>query len=296
MIRSLSVVIVNWNLKSDTIDCIQSLLSAGARIERIIVVDNGSSDGSAEAFRECFGPGLKIIETRQNIGLAAANNLGIENALAAGAEYLLILNNDTWVDANFFVALESGLSAHPEVSIFSPVIFYADQPEKIWYLGDRLIPGTMLTLNSHRGKPLKPGSPEVIPVDFVSGCAMLIHRKVFDAIGGFDASFFMYGEELDFCWQARLAGYRLATVTKASMWHKISASARKISPRAEYLRIRNQIWVYRRYSRNGQLLMLFPFTAARVCVLAIKQIALGRFELLSPLARGLWDGWFETAG
>ena len=288
----LSIIIVNWNLKEDTLACIDSLVEAGADVDQVFLVDNASSDGSVDALRDWFGPALHIIENPQNLGFAQGNNQGIQRALGEGAEWVLLMNNDTLVAPDFLVELKKGLQQPGQFEILSPLILYYDLPDTIWYLGDRLVPGTLLTLNPYRGRKDWDGLPGLMEVDFVSGCSMLVRREVFERVGLFDTSLFMYGEEVDFCWRARQAGYRMACVTSAKMWHKVSTSGSRDRPKTRYLRIRNQIRFYRKYALGLQLHFIYGFVLLRtlrigLCVLIHKQP-----ELLLPLLRGWRDGWY----
>jgi GT2 family glycosyltransferase len=95
--------------------------------------------------------------------------------------------------------------------------------------------------------------PDLLPTDFASGCAMLVRSSVFEQIGLLDPSLIMYGEEVDFCWRVRKVGYKIACSTKATLWHKVSTSAKKDQPNSRYLKARNQIRFYRNYSKGIQI-------------------------------------------
>ncbi len=138
MIESLYTILVNWNLKQDTLDCVASLFAAGADAGQVIVVDNGSNDGSAQALREQFGPAVHIIESGQNLGFASGQNLGLRYALEQQAKWVFILNNDTVVDTEIFVEWARAAQASEDYAIIAPLILYHSEPNRIWYLGDRL--------------------------------------------------------------------------------------------------------------------------------------------------------------
>lgn len=278
----------------DTSACIQSLVQAGADLTRLIVVDNGSTDGSTTHLRRQFGNALQIFAQETNLGFAAGTNLGIRVAMEQGAEWLLLINNDTWVAVDFFEKLFRAVELREDVSVFGPAIYYAGDPGVIWYLGERLIPGTMLTLPRYHGKPLPMDMPELLQVDFLSGCAMLVKRKAFEDAGLLDAGLFMYGEEIDWCWRARRAGHIMAAVPGAAMWHKVSASSNRYSSKTRYLRIRNQIWGYRRYGNAAQKAMLAVFTFLRVLWMGSRDIFSGKKKLSQSAWRGWMDGWRQS--
>lgn len=291
MFSNLNIIIINWNLKEDTIACLKSLVKSGVSPRQIILVDNGSDDGSVESFQNKFEHQLNIIENPQNIGYAKACNQGIELAINNRVEWILLLNNDTVVAENFLEEIGKAKKYQDSYSIFSPLIFYYTNPNTIWYSGDRRIPGTLITVSSLRGEDSRRDLPDITPVHFVNGCGMLVHHKVFETIGLFDPSYIMYGEEVDFCWRAHLAGFNMATLSKAKMWHKVSLSANRDKPRARYLKIRNQTHFYRKYSNALQLVVMFTFSLIRSAYIGLNDLLNGRNELIKPLILGWYDGW-----
>jgi len=234
-----------------------------------------------------------FLETGQNLGFAGGVNRGLETVLPLGAEWVLLVNNDTLVAADFLPALAQAAHSHPEYAILAPLIFYHAAPQRIWFSGQRRLAGTLLTRPLHNRRTDPAQWPDVVPVDFVSGCGMLIQRQVFDEIGRFDPAFFMYGEEVDFCQRAQQTGFRLACVPAARMWHKVSLSADRDRAATRYYRIRNQIRFYRKHAGPAQRIFLGAFTLARAAWLALGDVWRRSPHLLSPLGRGWWDGWFQ---
>lgn len=293
MVQSLYAVIVNWNLKEDTMNCVESLLAAGKILEQIIVVDNGSTDGSVSALRAHFGLSLKIIECQANLGFARGSNLGIQCALELGANWVLLLNNDAYIAPNFISEVENVIEGNEDLSIIGPVILYHDFPDRIWYFGDRLIPGLLATYSLYRGQIYHGQFPSLVPVDFVNGCGILVKSEVLKRIGLFNTAYFMYGEEVDLCWRARRVGFRIVVATKARMWHKISTSSNRDRSASRYLRIRNQICFYRTYSRGVQFPLMFTFTLFRAIYISIGDLLHGRISLIKPLVQGWIHGWLN---
>ena len=205
--ESLAIVIVNLDLKLDTAECIHSLLKAGADLSKIIVVDNGSKDGSIAFLRNEFGPELILIDAVENRGYAHGLNLGIQKGLECNTEWFFLMNNDTIVDSQFLIELNSATLHNPDCALFGPLILYYSEPKRIWYLGDRLIPGTLITYNPFRGKQDQDDLSSTIPVDFLHGCGMMVKRMVFEKIGVFDDWSLIYAEEVEFLWRARQAGF-----------------------------------------------------------------------------------------
>lgn len=297
MLQSVAIIVINYNLKEDTADCIDSLLQAGAQLEQIRVVDNGSTDGSIEFLRARFGESLAIEASPVNRGFAFAVNTGIKAALPGGAGWFLILNNDTLVDAHFLEELERAATSHRQYDLWGPLILYHSQPNTIWFLAQRLIPGTLITRRLQFQKDERHLKlDEVFPADFLSGCTMMIGQRVVEKIGLFEEISLIYAEEVEYCWRARQAGFKMATATRARMWHKVSTTMNKTRPKTRYLRIRNQNNFYRRYAKGLQQLLMFLFTLVRSLWITVNDLLLRQPELLAPLWRGFWDGWRGKMG
>lgn len=294
MLAQLYSVIVNWNLKNETIACIDSLLMAGMQIKNVLLVDNASTDGSPQVLREKYGPELSVIENIKNIGYAGGLNIGIQNALDLGAEWLLLLNNDVLAAPNLFEELDYAHIQSPATLIWSPIIHYANDRDRIWAVGDRLIPGTLLTVSSGRNQLNRQQLPPVVPVDFITGCAMLVHRSVFEQSGVFPTEYFMYAEEVDFLWRARLAGYRPAVATRAVIWHKVSASSSTEPAQKRYWKIYNQIRFYRKHGTMVQKIISFIYTFVRSLIIAVRYLF--QDQESSKLCLLAWlNGWFEKS-
>lgn len=294
IIANLVTITVNWNLKDDTLECIDSLLAAGQDPEDIILIDNGSSDGSVIEFEKHYDDRIQMIKNQSNLGYAQAVNQGVILALAKNADWLFLINNDTIVSPDIFQKFYSTIQNHPQYLIQSPLIFYHEEPNRIWFAGAHLVPGTLLTRDKFRNREYNPEIPYIYPVDFVNGCGMLVNALVFEEIGLYDPRLIMYGEEVDFCWRAKLAGYQMATSTRAHMWHKISLSAKRDLPRTRYLKIRNQIYFYRKYSYGLQLLAHFLYSSSRCIYIMFKDILTSQTQLIKPLFQAWYSGWFVS--
>jgi len=291
MITELMIVILNMDLRDDTLELIDSLLKAGASPEKIILVDNGSKDGSVEAVREIYGNTIHILDNPENIGSAAGNNQGFDLAYRLGAEWVLLLNNDTIVSEDFFDQIDLALAENHDYVILSPAIFYYSDPEILWHLGAYAIPGTLLARNLYQKKKIPDNLPRIFPVDFVTTCAILIHKKVYQTIGLFDPQYIIYWEEVDFCHRAREAGYKIAILTQAKLWHKVSKTMGKQKPRTRYLITRNMIFYTRKNAHGFEWPIMISYLFVRLVITFLKDIVFGRYPLISPLLRGWRDGW-----
>jgi GT2 family glycosyltransferase len=290
--KDLTIIIVNYRLKIDTEECVRSFLQSGASLDQIIVVDNGSKDDSVSYLTQRFGGDLTIVEAEQALGYANGLNLGLQAGLPCGTRWFLLMNNDTLVEPDFLQEMYAATLQAPEVDLFSPLILYYDDPQSIWFFGsDFLVRGTMITRNTYRDKHQQ-DFPDITAMDMVNGCAMLVSRSVIEKIGLFETAFYMYGEDGDFCWRAYLSGYKSAGVSKARMFHKVSKIMRNDRPQTQYLRIRNQIWIYRRYSSLLNRLMMFAYSAVRSLLILLRALFRRNFSVLFPILRGWYDGWF----
>ncbi|HQA28500.1 MAG: glycosyltransferase family 2 protein [Syntrophomonadaceae bacterium] len=287
----LGIVIVNYSQVNDTIECINSLLMAGALLSQIIIVDNCSIDNSVEILKEQYDSSLTILELDENKGYPHGLNQGIPNALKKGAEWLLLMNNDVVVDKDFIKELNSATQDQPEAQLIGPAILYYDHPEIIWYIGYKLIPGTLIGVRSYRGRKYNANIPKYLSIDVMHGCTMMVNKKVFIEIGYFDDSSLIYGDDADFSWRARKAGFKMIAATRAKMWHKISLTMGELKPRTRYLRTRNTIKFYKKYSHGLSLPVMFLFTIAKGFLTLIKDLCGRNCYLVRPLFWGIVDGW-----
>jgi hypothetical protein len=219
------IILVNWNGKAVTLDCLDSLATISYKSFRIVVVDNASTDGSVQAIRERHGDDVIVLEQRENLRFAGGNNIGIKYALEQGAKMLCLLNNDTTVDSEFLSHLVNRIEANDKIGMVAPKIYYHDEPHRIWFAGGEISmwTGTM----KHTGiRENDNGQHDVSrEIDYSTGCCILTRREVVEKVGMFDESFFMYGEDADWSMRVRRAGYSIVYEPKARVWHKLSVAS-----------------------------------------------------------------------
>lgn len=235
------VVVLNWNGLADTLECLASLMCLDYPNYEVVVVDNGSTDRSVPAIHERF-PAVTMLENGENLGYTGGNNVGLRYALAHEADYALLLNNDTEVAPDSLSLLVDAGEADPVTGIVGPTIYYFDRPHVIWSAGG--------AIDWRRGRTRMIGIDEVDrgqfghvarPVDFVTGCALLVKNLVVKQVGMLDARFFAYYEETEWCVRVARAGFKILHVPQAEVWHKISPAAREASPQAHYYMTRNRL-------------------------------------------------------
>ncbi|WP_374339063.1 glycosyltransferase [Methyloversatilis sp.] len=241
-----AIIVLNWNGKSDTLACLESLAAVDYGALDVIVVDNGSSDDSANAIRASH-PEVTVLETGANLGFAEGNNVGIRHALACGAEYVLLLNNDTEVAPGLIEGFMKVAHTCPDAGIIGARIYYHGHPDTIWYAGGYWDHDQMCFQQTGDGQPDHAAFARVSRTDFVVGCAMFIPRRVLEDVGLLESSFFLNYEEIDYCTRVRAAGYDLLYAPDARLWHKIAASfGGDESPLKIYFTFRNRLLWARR--------------------------------------------------
>lgn len=232
-----SVVVPVRNGIDDTLQCLNSLSEEVCPDREIILVDNGSSDGTPELVKEAF-PCVTILENWTNLGFAEGANVGIRYGLEHGCDLILLLNNDTVADPAFFHELIEVAQSDPNVGIVGPRIFSYDQPETVWFDGGYVDWSRAFIT---RVRSASPGNNphEAFPVDCVEGTALCIKRQVIESIGLLDARFFFYYEETDWCVRAQRVGYKIMLAPNARIWHKVSRTIGRGSPATTYYMTRN---------------------------------------------------------
>ncbi|MBS0648510.1 MAG: glycosyltransferase family 2 protein [Verrucomicrobia bacterium] len=242
----LSVVILNWNGKKDTLACLDSLQKTQAPPFSIIVVDNGSQDDSVAAISQEF-PSATLLQTGKNLGYAGGNNVGIAHALKQGADLVLLLNNDTLVDRHFIAAYLHQASEEKKAGILGAYPLRMTHPDKLDHLGGKW--NTETATFDLVGLEAPQGFRTDEPLDYVCGCSILIRREVFEAIGMLEPTFFLFWEEADFCMRAKKAGFGIDICYEAMLLHKVSASFVGGTPHKTYFWWRGRcLWIERNCS------------------------------------------------
>jgi GT2 family glycosyltransferase len=257
-----SVVIVNWNGKHLLGECLDSLLAQQVNGLEIIVVDNGSQDGSVAYVQESYQV-VKVVALPDNRGFAGGNNAGLR---IASGKYIALLNNDTRVHPEWLASLLKDAESGPaRTGMWACKILSYDDPAVIDNVGLLLYPDGL-----GRGKGrLETDHGQYDQREealFPSGCAGLYRKEVLDEIGMFDEEFFAYADDVDLGLRARLAGWGCVYVPAARVYHKYSSSSSAHSPFKAFLVERNRIWVLLKYY-PVEMIVISPFvTLARLVV------------------------------
>jgi len=266
------IIILNWNGWKDTIECVDSCLQLRYPAFRILVVDNASSDGSETILRTQF-PHIKLIQTGANLGYAGGNNVGISHALANGADYLWLLNNDTKVDPGALDEMVRVAIDDATVGMVGPKILLHSRPEYLNCVGS--------TINLLTGQPRLIGLGEKDDgrfdgnkeMDGLSGCSLLVSKEIVEKVGLMDERFFLY---------------------QAKIWHKVSASiGGHQSPLMLYYMTRNNPLLMRRnvgdaaFARYLLIYLCLVIPKKMINVLIFNKVK--RYQKMTALLKGVCD-------
>lgn len=210
-------VVLNWNGRQDTLDCLASLRKQDYSNLQIIVVDNGSTDDSVERIRSAF-PEVTVIETGKNSGFSGGCNVGLGAALAGDAEFVWLLNNDTVCPADTARKLVRRAMASPDAGLVGTVLLYAHDPSKVQaWGGGSIMP--WIAYATHFEEPTKFGRD-----CYATFASVLGRREMFEEVGLLDEGFFMYCEDTDFCLRMQKTGWKIAIAEDTAVLHKEGAS------------------------------------------------------------------------
>lgn len=254
---------------------------------QIIVVDNGSVDGSQEAVRAQHHD-VVLIENGRNLGYMEGNNVGLRYVLERDAEWALLLNNDIAVHPQMLSEMMTVALSDERVGVVGPKIYYYDEPTRFWYAGGKISYFTGII--SHRGiRETDRGQYDLVEdTDYVTGCAVLIKRKVLDTVGLLDPIYSpMYSEDADYSVRAKRAGFRVMYVPEAKVWHKVSAfTGGGLTPFKTQMKVEHNFIFLKRYARWYHWFTI-PWCVGVVALLFVAQGLLdGNFAVVGALLRG----------
>jgi hypothetical protein len=233
-----TIIVVNWNGRRHLEPCLGALTAQRYQPREIIVVDNGSTDGSVEYMAAHF-PDVRVIGLKTNLGFAAANNVAIRES---SGEYVALINNDAYADPDWLANLVAVAEADPTIGMVASKMLFADRPGIINSTGI-CVDRAGIAWDREGGVPDTATSINAIEIFGPCGGAALYRRSMLDAIGLFDEAFFMYLEDVDLAWRARRAGWRCCYAPAAQVRHHHSASAGEGSPFKSFQLGRNKLWL-----------------------------------------------------
>jgi hypothetical protein len=290
---SVYTLVLNYNNYADTVETIESVLSMNYDSNVILLIENSSDNTIIQKIRTTY-PNLAIIENKKNLGYAGGNNIGIQAAIAGGAEYIFLLNNDVRLEKDVLEKCVSAMEKSPGCGACQPVIVASQNKGIIWSAGTQLFFGyPRLFL---KGTKLQKNGIKTAPFGLV-GCAILFRRTALQKTGLFDEALFLFHEETDWCIRAKKMDFSLLIISNAIVCHKISTTIGMFSKIYLYYVGRNWLLVGKKnfsfffylYILSTEFLIRFPYYLYHVTKKG--QIGMIKFYL-----KGIFDGILGISG
>lgn len=241
------IIIANWKRYKDTAECLDSLYNMTYKEFQVIVVDNESQKGDADQLLSKYKE-VRLLRNKKNLGFCKGNNQGIKKAIKKGADYVLLLNNDTVVKKDFLEILVDYTVTNNFEGILTPKILYY-KSKNVWAMGGSLNILTSIPRMIGQGKEASAYN-KVFEPDYASGCALFVNTKALKKIGILDERYFAYYEDTDLSFRAKKSGYKIKVIPESIIWHKVSQSTKqksgKIGEMQSYLHARNGIYFGRK--------------------------------------------------
>lgn len=235
------IVIVNYVNWKYTSECVQSLIEADVQLDNILIIDNASPNDSVHHLSSLH-PEIQLVQNSKNIGFAAANNIGIKTALKKNLDYIIFLNNDTFVDNKAIINLLQEMENNPDVSMGTGRIFFYPSTTKLWYDGGKLINWRGLAIHFNYQKDISDilDNKETRFVNFISGCFMCIRLSHIKILGLWEERFFLYLEDIEYCARARTRNLKMIYAPKSIIYHKVG-ERKNYTGKLIYYSIRNRL-------------------------------------------------------
>lgn len=288
---NVSVVILNWNRKEMLLDCLRSIKELDYPIYEIIVVDNASTDGSAQAVRENY-PDVVLIENDKNYGAIGGKNIGLRRALQSDVEYIYMQDNDIVAAKDALTKLVEVAEADATVGMVGAMMYDYSKPDTILSAG-----GTIdWTQNVSRGRGDNQKDVgqfnKIEPVDYLWGGALLVRKSVLETVGLFDEDYIGYWfEDSDLSVRVAKAGFKVLFNPFAKVWHKPHATAEQFSYRKKYLAARNAIRFMKKHATLRQWAKYLIFAVVGLPFMYLRDVLAGKnLGGARGKAKGIWDG------
>jgi len=281
------IILVNYNGIKDTINCIKSIKKNEKILNyKIIVIDNASTDDSVEKLRNFEG--IIFLESKENLGFAKGNNLGIKYALEHDCKSVILLNNDTEIEKNALSALDKIAYEHEDVGITGSRIMYYDNKNLVNYCGGYIDWRKAVSIHEGEKQKYLGDNIEFRYTDFITGCCMLIKRDVLQKVGLLPEEYFMYFEDTDYCVNALHSGYKLAINENSVIYHKVSASSGgEESEFSIKWGTRNRLIFINKYQKYTKGIVTYSFFYLTRMIKFIRFLITGKFNKSKSILEGL---------
>jgi GT2 family glycosyltransferase len=261
------------------------LAHAGVDHRRVIVIDNGSGDDSAERVRAAHADVIVLPQT-QNLGFARAVNIGAEYAMERGAGAVFILNNDAEVLPGVLDELARRLARAPRVGVVTAKVFLSERPGHLWAVGGTFTGRRVVEMGAGERDT---GTYDDARLDFAYGCALLVRARTFQDLGGFDERFFLYYEDIDLCLRARDAGWEIALAPDAHVLHEGSKSTENEPESKVYHHARSRLLFFARHTHGKQRALFALSELAFIAREIVHHVAARRWKNAVAYVRGTVD-------
>jgi len=298
------VIVLNWNDYPTTKNCLISLEKVKYKNFEVVIVDNGSEDDSVQQIRKNF-PKINLIEAGENLGYAGGNNLGINYALRKKADYIVILNNDIVVTANFIKEMVKVAEKNKNIGVVSPKMYYPET--KRFYSAGGYIDWKNGT-GHHRGhlQEDKGQFDDNINLDFAPGAAFLVKKEVFEKVGKLPEDFFLMADDLDWCTRVRKGGFDIIFAPKSVVYHFESVSYKVYhkglenfgmwSPTKYYFFARSLPRFIRKHRRGKDWFIFLFYHYVLLSKILIKELKYRNFRNFFAIVQGHLDFWLGKKG
>jgi GT2 family glycosyltransferase len=286
---SVIAIVVSWNGKRDTLECLESLRQSDYPCLQVVLVDNASTDGTPDAVKESY-PETIVIKNSENLLFSKGVNIGLSCGLQMGGDYFFLINSDATVHQDCISNLVDSLERDKRAGLSGPKIFYAGT-KTIWSAGGkvRLWAGTTSHIGIRQADSDKYSRKGF--VDYLTACALMIRREVIEKIGMLDDRYFIYGEDADFSLRAREEGYTLVFVPEALAWHKVSSSSGGgLTPFKAYNRAKSGIFLLRKHAKWYHFITAPIFGFLGLVAFSLKNLTPGSARNVPALWRGAFSG------
>jgi hypothetical protein len=291
---SVAAIILSYNGRDLTLQTLESLLASDYPRLRVFVVDNGSTDDTAEVVPGTYPPSthprVELIRNPENRGISYGINFGIRAALDAGDDYLLILNNDIEFAPDTITELVRVAESDPSIGCVGPKTFYHADRDRLWSAGGKLRYREAITKERGYHQLDRGRFEKTEEVDYVNGCCMLVKRRAMLETGLWDPAYYICVEDADWCTRMKRRGYRCFYAHRALLWHMVSPTTGGYKPGRTFQTGRSTaIYVRKHAGPWGWLRFLFFFTAS-IPVALLRELPKGNQGAVFAKVRGVVAG------
>ncbi len=287
----MAVIVLNHNKRDELLKCLRSVRETTRVACEIVVVDNGSTDGSCPAASEAY-PGIHLVQCAENLGAPGGRNIGLEYVIQnIRCRYILFLDNDALVEKECLEQLVGALNKDAQAGIACPKTYQRLESKILFSTGIRVNLGTASIYDIGSGQPDRGQYDTSRYVDACGAFTFLIRRDAATQLGGFDDAFNPYGwEDVDLCLRARKRGYKILYVPTAVACHKGGKAGRGIIPKYEHLKARNFIIIMKKHARPMEWITAVIIAPLKASATILGEMARGNFKTVLPVLRGSWKG------